>query len=264
MDLDEVLDHVEDEPSHFNHIIVLRPKTGDHVYINCMESSTAPWLSQHHGVVVSGHSESSTKICHFHACSSETPSITESSLMGFSNGSDVYLYPHQRTRTNAIRFAKACIGKMGYNSRTFNCEHFANMCITGCAASPMADRAMWIIMGVTGTALTVFGGATGAAVWMAGKTALVGKYIYDKFGVSESRDGIHDSCALCNSRKDVVTIRNCKHTVCLDCGRNKGNSVVCPVNDCFADFFEFQIDHRKYIVRSAVVQYERKIIAVSL
>lgn len=105
----------------------------------------------------------------------------------------------------------------------------------------MSDRSLLIAMGLTGTAFTLFGGTAGAAVWMAAKSAIVGKYVYDRFQGSSGTEANSTRCTLCNGEYSVTVVSTCKHQVCIICAKGKGDSVVFPVDDCAADFFEFHV-----------------------
>jgi hypothetical protein len=242
-DHDNVLDHVEANPAHLLFVEVTRPRLGDHVFINTIENARYPWLSHHHGVVVSEDSAGTIRISHFDCCcSSNEPAIIESTFLAFSQGKSVFLYPNPKRRLDPVRFARACLGKSGYDARSFNCEHFASLCVQNTPVAPMSDRSFLIAAGVAGTAFTVLGGAAGAALWMVGKTALIGKVLYDQFkGTARGTDPDKRECCICRAIESVVVISRCAHAVCTACVSRSSDYVVCPVKHCFQEYFEFKI-----------------------
>jgi hypothetical protein len=243
-DISDVLDHVEENPGHAKTIKVIRARTGDHVYVHRFESARAPWLLQHHAVVVKSSSQAGPAIvCHFSTCGASEPCIVQSTLIEFSSGLDVFLYPCSRVRPDPAKFALACVGKTGYDSKFFNCEHFANLCVTHSPEGPMTTRSLWIATGIAGTAITAIGGVVGSGLWMAGKAAVMAKIASDKWGsLGNLETSVTPECCLCCSQVDVVTVPKCSHLVCLECGRREGKSLVCPVPSCYEDFFRFKLN----------------------
>ena len=136
---------------------------------------------QLHGIVVAGPSENTVRICHFSPCDSPDSKITLSSIIAFTYGHDLLLFPSKVIRVSPGRFAEARDGKLGFDAKNFNCEHFVNLCITCESVSDMNHEAFGLLLGVSGTLLTVFVGVAGAVAWTAGKKAVVGQIVYDKY-----------------------------------------------------------------------------------
>ena len=244
-DRDEVLDHVEEHSRHAACIRVLRPQVCDHVYINRVET-LSPLMRQHHGIVVPSSGQKSIRICHFATCDQQGATITVSTVVGFSNGLDLFLVPTRATRSDPQAFALACVGKSGFDSRSFNCEHFVNLCLTSERRSDMNNRAFWILTSVAGTALTTFGGAVGAGVWLAGKTAYVSKLMMDNFGSKGGLDITECTvCSVCESNQRVTVVPQCGHIVCEECGVRIGANRVCPVANCYENFFRFTVTPKR-------------------
>lgn len=238
-DPDDALDHLEEFQSHAGFIHAVRPQPGDHVYISRVEKES-PWLIQHHGIVVPGPARNTVRICHFSPCDSFDAKITISTIMAFTSGSDLLLNPSKAVRMNPARFAEACVGKNGFDAKTFNCEHFVNICITCESVSHMNTKAFLVAMSVAGSVFTLFGGVVGAAVWMAGKTAIVGKLVYDRY--SSTKEVQSDlPCECCGNSENVVVVPKCKHNVCLRCGSEVGRNEVCPIRNCYESFFQFTV-----------------------
>ena len=184
-------------------------------------------------------------VCHFSVCGGTDPSIVQSTLIDFAGGLDIFLFPSNRVRPDPAKFALACVGKAGYDSKFFNCEHFANLCVTRTPSGPMTTRSLWIATGVAGTAITAVGGVVGAGLWMAGKAAVVAKFASDRWGIPSmggSATAEPRKCSLCDSEVDVVSVPKCSHLVCLECGKREGKSLVCPVLSCYEDFFRFKLN----------------------
>ena len=236
LDKDESLDHFEDHPDHY--ILVLRPQIADHVYINRVEQNS-PWMRQHHGIVVKYNEQ--IRICHFAPCDTNKASITISSVIGFTGGLDLFLHPVRATRNDPSGFAVACTNKTGFDSKSFNCEHFVNLCLLGERRSDMNTKAFWIAGGVLGTAFSVVGGVVGTGLWMAGKSVYACKLVVDHFNSKPNSSPMHH-CGICSSNIDVSTNPNCDHEVCLDCGLRIGYNRVCPISNCFEKFFRFTVN----------------------
>jgi len=241
-DQDEALDHVTDHPSHILYILVICPQIGDHIYVNRLESPKTPWLIQHHGIVVPGSTSDTLRVCHFETCGEHNACIQLTTILAFTKGLSMYLSPQQRIRVNPISFALACVGKTGFDAQVFNCEHFVNLCITGKSASSMSSNALILFTGLGGSLVTLLGGWIGAGLWMAGKTALVGKLMLDNM----AEEGIvhhGDICFVCGERGDVVTLPKCYHNACMPCVSSVGKNVVCPLSTCFETFFQFSVNN---------------------
>ena len=109
----------------------------------------------------------------------------------------------------------------------------------------MNNKAFWFASGVAGTLVTAFGGMLMTGVWLAGKTAFVGKVVLDRMGATgdEVLEDSTEICARCGSLNDISTLPKCRHKVCLECGLAVGKAVVCPIEDCFEDFFQFKVNN---------------------
>lgn len=235
-DPDEALDHFE-EFSSAHDILVIRPVSGDHVYVNRVDGKS-PWIRQHHGIVVCYENSTSMRICHLDH--EGVGKVIVSSITGFTNGSDLYLIPVRPVRVDPTGFALACVGKRGYDAQSFNCEHFVNWCLLCDKRSDMNNKAFWVVTGVAGTAVTAFGGVVGTGLWLAGKTAYIGKLALDHFGVrTEQPKVVH--CVICDSDCEVCTQTNCGHAICAKCGLSIGRNRVCPYETCFDNFFRFTL-----------------------
>lgn len=139
-DHDEALDHLEELPYNSGFIHALRPQLGDHVFINRVETGS-PWLMQHHGIDVAGPSENTVRICHFSPCDSPDSKITLSSIIAFTYGQIFFVPSKVVIRVSPARFAEACAGKLGFDAKNFNCEHFVNLCTTCESVSDMNHKA---------------------------------------------------------------------------------------------------------------------------
>jgi hypothetical protein len=242
---EDVLDHIEAFPSHASSILILRPQPGDHVYINQLESSLTPWLTQHHGIAVPGSISDTIKICSFVKCNSSSSTIGCESAFAFSRGNQLFLFPQRCDRPDATSFALACVGKVGYDSKTFNCEHFTNLCITGKASSTMSSNGLIIFGGIAGTLATVIGGAVGTGLWLAGKAALVGKMVADN--MTEKSPDHSMECQNCNIPGEYLNVHpRCKHVVCTSCLKDRGNNLVCPIEDCYERFSQLSKENTNY------------------